>query len=172
METVIIDVRENDEYKSEHIENSIHIPLGEFQNKAKSIFENMRGKEIVLMCRSGKRAKFAHDQAVTLGLDKIAPVSVFEGGILEWKNQNKPTVSATRNHFPIMRQVQITAGILILISTSLAITLHIGFLAIAAFVGAGLTFAGITGFCGMAKLLNLMPWNRIHNKGVEQCLQY
>jgi hypothetical protein len=23
----------------------------------------------------------------------------------------------------------------------------------------GLTFAGITGFCGMAELLNQMPWN-------------
>jgi hypothetical protein len=28
------------------------------------------------------------------------------------------------------------------------------------FVGAGLTFAGISGFCGMAHLLALMPWNR------------
>jgi hypothetical protein len=28
------------------------------------------------------------------------------------------------------------------------------------FVGAGLVFAGVTGFCGMARLLALMPWNR------------
>ncbi len=34
------------------------------------------------------------------------------------------------------------------------------FYAVPAFVGAGLTFAGITGWCGMAKLLALMPWNR------------
>ena len=29
-----------------------------------------------------------------------------------------------------------------------------------AFVGAGLLFAGISGFCGMARLLVLAPWNR------------
>ncbi|MDK4530548.1 DUF2892 domain-containing protein, partial [Kingella kingae] len=29
-----------------------------------------------------------------------------------------------------------------------------------AFVGVGLVFAGVTGFCGMAKLLAKMPWNR------------
>ncbi|WP_245586965.1 YgaP-like transmembrane domain [Pelistega indica] len=28
------------------------------------------------------------------------------------------------------------------------------------FVGAGLLFAGITGFCGLARLLQGMPWNR------------
>jgi hypothetical protein len=29
------------------------------------------------------------------------------------------------------------------------------------FVGAGLMFAGISGFCGMARLLAAMPWNRV-----------
>ena len=33
-------------------------------------------------------------------------------------------------------------------------------LGLAAFVGAGLTFAGVSGFCGMARLLLLAPWNR------------
>ena len=160
MEKVIIDVRENDEYKFESIENSIHIPLGEFRLKAKSVIKNIENKEIVLMCRSGKRAQFALDQAFELGLDKIAPISVFEGGILEWKTQKNPTISTEGSHFPVMRQVQIAAGALILMSILLTITLHIGFVAIAAFVGAGLIFAGITGFCGMAELLNRMPWNR------------
>ncbi|GHC99584.1 hypothetical protein GCM10019060_32350 [Novosphingobium pokkalii] len=35
-----------------------------------------------------------------------------------------------------------------------------GFLGLAAFVGAGLLFSGITGWCGMASLLRIMPWNR------------
>lgn len=33
-----------------------------------------------------------------------------------------------------------------------------------AFVGAGLVFAGSTGYCGMAKVLAKMPWNRIKNQ--------
>ena len=31
---------------------------------------------------------------------------------------------------------------------------------LAGFVGAGLVFGGATGWCGMAKLLQVMPWNR------------
>ena len=27
-------------------------------------------------------------------------------------------------------------------------------------IGAGLIFAGVSGFCGMARLLTLMPWNK------------
>ena len=36
----------------------------------------------------------------------------------------------------------------------------LAFLAIAAFFGAGLTFAGATGTCALAMLLMKMPWNR------------
>ena len=35
-----------------------------------------------------------------------------------------------------------------------------GFFGLSAFVGAGLMFAGVTGWCGMANLLRVMPWNR------------
>jgi Protein of unknown function (DUF2892) len=34
------------------------------------------------------------------------------------------------------------------------------FYALSGFVGAGLLFAGVSGFCGMARLLAVMPWNR------------
>jgi predicted branched-subunit amino acid permease len=34
-------------------------------------------------------------------------------------------------------------------------------LLLSAFVGAGLVFAGVSGFCGMALLLARAPWNRI-----------
>jgi hypothetical protein len=56
--------------------------------------------------------------------------------------------------------VQIAAGSLVLLGVVLGQVIAPGFYALSAFVGAGLTFAGITGWCGMAKLLALMPWNR------------
>jgi hypothetical protein len=34
------------------------------------------------------------------------------------------------------------------------------FLALSLFIGSGLVFAGVSGWCGMAKLLATMPWNR------------
>ena len=32
---------------------------------------------------------------------------------------------------------------------------------LSAFVGAGLLMAGLTGFCGLARVLMLAPWNRV-----------
>ncbi|MGO7251628.1 YgaP-like transmembrane domain, partial [Rhizobium brockwellii] len=48
-----------------------------------------------------------------------------------------------------MRQVQITAGALVLAGVLLGLFVTPGFFALSAFVGAGLTFAGVTGWCGM-----------------------
>jgi hypothetical protein len=61
---------------------------------------------------------------------------------------------------PIMRQVQIAAGSLVLLGVVLAVLVSPWFMALSAFVGAGLIVAGVTGFCGMANLLLHMPWNR------------
>lgn len=46
-----------------------------------------------------------------------------------------------------------------LLGVILGYTVHGGFFLISGFVGAGLMLAGITGFCGMARLLEKMPWN-------------
>jgi hypothetical protein len=62
-----------------------------------------------------------------------------------------------------MRQVQITAGSLTLLGVVLSLFVHPAFIYLSAFVGAGLTFAGLTGFCGMANFLALMPWNKNQN---------
>jgi hypothetical protein len=48
----------------------------------------------------------------------------------------------------------------VLTGTILAWTIHPAFLAVPAFVGTGLMFAGITDYCGMGMLLSKMPWNR------------
>jgi O-antigen/teichoic acid export membrane protein len=63
----------------------------------------------------------------------------------------------------IQRQVQLAAGSLVLLGVVLGLTGHPAFYAVAGFVGAGLVFAGLTGWCGMAKLLGRMPWNRAVN---------
>ncbi len=59
-----------------------------------------------------------------------------------------------------MRQLQIAAGSLILLGAGLGFLLMPFFYSLSAFVGAGLLFAGVTSFCGMARLLALTPWSR------------
>jgi rhodanese-related sulfurtransferase len=62
---------------------------------------------------------------------------------------------------PLMRQVQIAAGSLVLLGLVLSNVVAPPWILLTWFVGAGLTFAGISGFCGMARLLAAMPWNRV-----------
>ena len=59
-----------------------------------------------------------------------------------------------------MRQVQIAAGTLVLLGVILGYLINPAWYGLAGLVGAGLMFAGISGFCGMARLLFLAPWNR------------
>jgi hypothetical protein len=65
-----------------------------------------------------------------------------------------------RKRLAVDRQVQLIAGIMVLMGVTLGTLVNPWFLTIAAFFGAGLTFAGATGTCGLALLLLKMPWNR------------
>ena len=60
---------------------------------------------------------------------------------------------------PHMRQVQIGAGGLVVLGIALGYLASPWFFLLSGFVGAGLLQAGITGWCGMANLLLVMPWN-------------
>jgi hypothetical protein len=60
-----------------------------------------------------------------------------------------------------MRQVQLIIGVLVLTGSVLALTVDKNIAIIPAFLGAGLTLAGSTGWCGLAILLSKMPWNKV-----------
>ncbi len=60
----------------------------------------------------------------------------------------------------IMRQVQIVAGTLVFTGTILGAFVSPWFLILSGFVGAGLTFAGISGTCAMGMLLAKLPYNQ------------
>ena len=76
-----------------------------------------------------------------------------------WRRARLP-VREGRKRLPVDRQVQLIAGGMVLTGVTLGTLVNPWFLAIAAFFGAGLTFAGATGTCGLALLLLKMPWNR------------
>jgi hypothetical protein len=58
------------------------------------------------------------------------------------------------------RQVQIAAGSLILLGVLLGAGVAPQSYLLSGLVGAGLILAGLSGWCGMARLLEIMPWNR------------
>jgi rhodanese-related sulfurtransferase len=170
MQSVIIDVRERDEFDAEHIEKSIHIPLSEFPQRSPGILTQLEGKKVTIMCRSGNRAKLAEDQIKKLGFYQPASYEIYPGGILAWKKEGKPTLAHKKGHLPIIRQVHLIAGLLVLVSSVAAALFFPPLLWVSAFVGAGLTVAGATGFCGMAIILSKMPWNKTNpNRKEELC---
>ena len=62
---------------------------------------------------------------------------------------------------PLMRQVQIAVGFCVLTASLLALWVDPRWVYVSLFFGAGLLFAGLSGFCGLALLLAKMPWNRV-----------
>jgi hypothetical protein len=85
---------------------------------------------------------------------------ILDGGIEAWKKAGLPVAANAKAPLPMNRQVQITAGLIVLTGTLTGALLHPAGYAVAGFVGAGLIFAGLSGWCGMANVLALMPWNR------------
>ncbi|PIT99493.1 MAG: hypothetical protein COT74_10865 [Bdellovibrionales bacterium CG10_big_fil_rev_8_21_14_0_10_45_34] len=160
MKEVIIDVREQDEYKAERIENSINLPLSHFATVAPGALSNFMDSKVIIMCRSGKRAELAMGQARQLGFEPAGGFEVYSGGILKWKQQLRPVISGVKHHLPILRQTHLAAGLIALFGAILGFTVHPGFFLMSGFVGLGLTVAGATGLCLMSEILAKMPWNK------------
>jgi len=111
---------------------------------------------VYLFCHSGSRSKQAASRFAECGFPHAI---VVEGGTEAWRQAGLPVVRG-RKAMALERQVRIAAGLLVLLGLALGIWVHLGFIAISGFVGAGLVFAGATDWCGMGMLLARMPWNR------------
>lgn len=87
-ECVIIDVREQFEYESGHIENSVPIPMYDIFNNL-SLVEKYRDKKIVLVCSSGHRSyytgKFLEENGIT-------NVYNLYNGLYGWEIEDKPLI--------------------------------------------------------------------------------
>ncbi|MBK9292838.1 MAG: rhodanese-like domain-containing protein [Oligoflexia bacterium] len=171
MGEVILDVRERDEFEAEHIEHSINVPLSHFLPVAPGVLNQLKERNLVIMCRSGNRAKLATEQIRHLGYADKVNAKVFDGGLLEWKKQGHKTIAKKANHLPILRQVQLVAGSMVLITAILGAFVNPWFLVVTGFFGAGLSFAGLSGFCGLANLLAMMPWNKLVPSTPEELCQ-
>ncbi len=161
MDQIIIDVREEDEFAAEHVEHSINIPLSSFASLAPGILNQLRERQIVFMCRSGARAGQAQAIARQLGFNDAHSFDVHEGGIVQWKKAGKSIVSRRlKAPLPLMRQVQLVVGTLIITFSMLALLVDSRYALGALAVGGGLLIAGTTGFCALATLMAKLPWNR------------
>lgn len=157
----LIDVRTPAEFESAHIDGSVLMPLDQVDCAAvKAAAEGAALR--VLVCHSGIRAEKA---AAKLAAGGDTGFMVLDGGVGAWGRAGMPLI---RGKFvlPLERQVMTTAGFLVLLGVTLGWQVHPGYFGLSAFVGVGLTVAGLTGFCPMAILLAKMPWNQ---RGASCC---
>lgn len=152
---VLVDIREAGEHARERITGARHHALSRIDQTTPI----RDGDDVVIFhCRSGARTK-----GNTAKLAAAAPkceAYILEGGLDAWKKAGLPVALDRSKPIDIMRQVQIAIGSLVLLGVVLGFLVNPGFYALSGFVGAGLLFAGVSGFCGMARLLGAMPWNR------------
>jgi rhodanese-related sulfurtransferase len=151
---VLVDIREPDEFARRHVKGALSRPLSAFERAHLKIGP---GRDVVFTCRSGMRTAANCDRLEQAVEGKAY---ILEGGIDAWAAAGLPLEEDRKAPLELMRQVQIAAGVLVLLGVGLGFVLSPAFFGLSAFVGAGLTFAGVTGFCGMARLLASMPWNR------------
>lgn len=150
----LIDVREPSEYAGEHIPDATLIPLSNFD--ARKIPQD-DGKKLVLYCRSGNRSTMAAQKLFDTG---FTAVTHLDGGLSAWKEAGYPTKINHNAPISLMRQVQIVAGSLVLISTLLGAFVSPWFLLLSGFIGLGLTYSGLTDTCMLAMLLAKLPYNQ------------
>lgn len=148
----LIDVREEFEYKAVNIAGAHLIPLATI-NASKL---PKTDKPIVIHCKLGGRSTKACQQL--LAEDPSLNLASLDGGITAWESAGLP-VNKQSLTIPVERQTQIAIGLIILLGSMLGYTVHQNYFFIPTFMGAGLIFAGISGFCGMAKVIAKMPWN-------------
>jgi len=151
---LLVDIREADEFARRHVAGAVSRPLSAFEQAHLRIEP---GQDVIFTCRTGNRTS-VHCARLQASVDGDA--WVLEGGVDGWAAAGLPVVADRAAPLELMRQVQIAAGLLVLAGVLLGFTVSPILFGLAAFVGAGLTFAGATGWCGMAKLLAQMPWNR------------
>lgn len=153
-DTVWLDVRSPMEYREVHLAGSRLVPLDAMQGR--TLASELAGKKVVIICRSGNRAKQA---AATLAAAGHGDLAILDGGVLAWQAAGLP-VNRGQAGLSLERQVRIAAGVLVLSGVVLGTWVHPAFYGLSGFVGVGLIFAGVTDWCGMGLLLARAPWNQ------------
>ena len=155
---VILDVRTSQEFAGGHISGAVNLNFNapDFRSQISALDKS---RTYLVYCQSGNRSRKGCNQLLQNG--HTDPLAELAGGIPAWQQAGRPLRQLKNAPLPLMRQVQIAAGSLVLLGLILSKTVAPAWIALTWFVGAGLVFAGVSGFCGMARLLAAMPWNRV-----------
>jgi rhodanese-related sulfurtransferase len=89
-EAVVVDVRDEKEFKKGHIVDSLNIPHNKMADRWTEL-EKYREKPVILVCNLGHHSGPA---GKTLAANGFTDISRLSGGMAEWKNMQLPLVVA------------------------------------------------------------------------------
>jgi rhodanese-related sulfurtransferase len=150
----MIDVRTPGEFETTHIPGSVNLPLDVLREHRDELMAHL-DEQAVLVCRSGQRATTAWQALAAAGLPNLR---ILQGGITAWQSIGAP-VRTGRPRWDLERQVRLIAGSIVLVAVLASVAFEPAKW-IAAFIGAGLTFAALTNTCATGTLLAKLPYNR------------
>lgn len=152
-DAILIDVRNGSEYDEKSIPDAILINSDKLIKNYDSYKKVIGNKAIILHCKKGARGAKAAKNLQQITQNKVYNL---EGGIDAWEQDGMPIITSGVS---VIRQVQITVGIITIIFALLGFYKNRKFLMVNIFIGFGLLFAGVTGSCALARLIKMMPWN-------------
>jgi rhodanese-related sulfurtransferase len=82
--TYVLDVRSPEEYASGHVPGAVNIPYDQIASR---LAEVPRDKDVVLYCRSGRRAGIAAEALAGQGYTRLQHL---EGDIVAWVDNGRP----------------------------------------------------------------------------------
>ena len=85
-DVVILDVRTPEEFASGHVPGARNIPHDQLPNRIAEL-AGAKDKEVIVYCRSGKRAAVAQDTLAKHGFKRIRHL---EGDIMKWQEEKRP----------------------------------------------------------------------------------
>ena len=154
----LIDVRTPAEYREVHVDIARNVSLDQLDPAALMQHRTSSTNEpVYFICRTGSRGQQACEKFLKAGFSNVVNI---EGGTMACVEAGLLLVRGKKT-ISLERQVRIAAGAIVLTGVLLAYFVHPAFIWLYGFGGAGLTFSGITDWCGMGILLAHMPWNQV-----------
>lgn len=85
-DAVIVDVREQGEFRAGHIPNARSLPLADLGARLKDL-EKFRSKPVLAVCASGNRSAGALKELQKAGIEQVYSLA---GGMQAWQQANMP----------------------------------------------------------------------------------
>jgi len=85
-DAIVLDVREDKEFVSGHIINSLHIPMSKVQDRLTELGKH-KTSPVIVSCRSGARSNTICGLLRKNGFENVANL---KGGLMAWQSANMP----------------------------------------------------------------------------------